>query len=263
MRQNPRALAEPPDPIPTASPRRRILLGAIVVAVAAAVVALAAVLSGGGTHRPAAPATHGGQGHASQSAAQAVSTLLAGVPQSGTRLGAPSAPVTLYYFGDLECPVCRDFTLLGGLSELIEHDVRAGKVKVVYRSLCTATCNGPGPQVFEAQQVAAYAAGMQQRFWDYAEIFYREQGQEDTGYVTEAYLDSLARQTPGLNYTLWKRDRGDPSLLSQVLADEREATKLKLPGTPSLILRGPRGAYEVPETVPTYGQLEQAIARVS
>ena len=122
-----------------------------------------------------------------------VDTLLAGIPQTGTQLGNPKAPVTMTYFGDLECPICRDFTLLGGMSQLISNDVRQGKVKVVYKSFCTATCNGPGQSVFNTQQVAAYAAGMQNKFWNYAETFYREQGTEDTGYVTENYLTHLAR----------------------------------------------------------------------
>src|ERR1700685_790661 len=40
-----------------------------------------------------------------------VDALLAGIPQSGDVLGSPTAPVTLQYYGDLECPFCREFTL--------------------------------------------------------------------------------------------------------------------------------------------------------
>ncbi len=45
-----------------------------------------------------------------------VSSLISGIPQSGNVLGNPNAPVTLQYFGDLECPICREFTL-GALPE--------------------------------------------------------------------------------------------------------------------------------------------------
>ena len=48
-----------------------------------------------------------------QQAATTVNSLLAGIPQSAMRLGSPSAPVTVTEFGDLECPVCRDFALTG------------------------------------------------------------------------------------------------------------------------------------------------------
>ena len=40
-----------------------------------------------------------------------VSSLVGGIPQNGNVLGNPNAPVTLEYFGDLECPICKEFTL--------------------------------------------------------------------------------------------------------------------------------------------------------
>ena len=40
-----------------------------------------------------------------------INALLANIPQSANMLGEPVAPVTLEYFGDLECPFCRDFSL--------------------------------------------------------------------------------------------------------------------------------------------------------
>ena len=79
------------------------------------------------------------------------------------------------------------------LPELVAKDVRAGKVKIVYRAFETATRD---PQTFQAQQVAALAAGKQNHFWDYVELFYRQQGAEGTGYVTESYLSGLAKQVP-------------------------------------------------------------------
>jgi len=69
-----------------------------------------------------------------------VEGLLAGVPQSGVRLGDRGAAVTMTYVGDLECPYCRAFTL-NVLGKFIPRFVRTGEVKVVYRSLCTASCH--------------------------------------------------------------------------------------------------------------------------
>ena len=40
-----------------------------------------------------------------------VASLVAGIPQSGNALGNPTRPITLQYFGDLECPICKEFTL--------------------------------------------------------------------------------------------------------------------------------------------------------
>jgi len=236
---------------------RRIQLLALTVVVAAIAVCIAIVVSSSGSGSTHAPGL--AVGRRALTEGQQVAALLSGIPQHGTRLGAPRAPVTVEYFGDLECPVCRAFTLQGGLTELIERDVRQGRVQVWYRSACTATCNGPGPEVFAAQQVAAYAAGMQHRFWDYAELFYREQGAEGSGYVNEQYLDQLARQIPGLRFLAWKRDRGDPAYLGQLQSDQQSARSLKIPGTPTLFVNGPKRRIELPDAVPAYQELEQAI----
>lgn len=192
-----------------------------------------------------------------------VSALLAGIPQHAATLGDARAPVTVTYFGDLECPVCADFTLSGGFPQLVSRDVRQGTVKVTYRSLCTATCTGPGPTVFDTQQVAAYAAGAQSLFWNYAELFYREQGSEGSGYVTESYLDRLATQVPGLNLDAWRTARGDRALSAEIRADGAAAGARGVSGTPTLIVTGPRGSRTVLASVPSYGDIERSIAQVS
>lgn len=91
-----------------------------------------------------------------------VQLLLDGIPEHGNALGRPNAPVTLQYFGDLECPICHDFTL-GALRRLIADDVRSGRLKIEYRSLSTATgsaeATGAEPKGTFGRQVAAYAPG--------------------------------------------------------------------------------------------------------
>ena len=98
------------------------------------------------------------------------------------------------------------------LGELLASDVRADKVKIVYRSLETATRD---PQTFQTQQVAALAAGKQNRFEDYIELFYRQQGAEGTGYVSDSYLAGLANQIPGLNIGNWRSARNNSALISR------------------------------------------------
>jgi protein-disulfide isomerase len=235
--------------------RRRLGMIGGVVLVAVAVVAVAIAISSGGS-----------SGQSNKQLAQTgtqVSQLLTGIPQSGATLGNPSAKVTMTYFGDLECPICRDFTLNGGFPQLIQNDVRSGKVKVVYKSFCTATCSSAGQSVFNTQQVAAMAAGKQNRFWDYTELFYRDQGAEGSGYVTQAYLDKLAHNTVGLDFNAWSNARNDSGLLAQVQADGQSATSQAITGTPTLIFQGPKGKAQPSSSVPTYSDLQQAIKQVS
>jgi protein-disulfide isomerase len=192
-------------------------------------------------------------------------------------LGNPDAKVTLTYLGDLQCPICKVFTLTV-FPTFVQREVKTGHVKVVYRSSCTASCNNtsvPNAQrLFNTQQVAAYAAGKQGKFWNYAELFYHQQGTEDTPYVTEAYMTGLAKQIPGLNVAKWQSDRKDTSLLSQVNSDEayavQEAKAAAQPGpeTPTFVMQGPKGAEVVQGSFQGYGfpsptALEKAVATVS
>lgn len=235
--------------------RRLRMVGGVVLVAVAIVVVLVAVSSGGGK-KPTGLQT----GPAQSQTVAAVNKLLSGIPQSGARLGNPKAPVTMTYYGDLECPICQDFTLRGGFPQLVANDVRSGKVQIVYKAFQTATQD---PTVFKTQQVAALAAGEQQRFWNFAELFYHEQGQEGTSYVTDAYLKGLAQQIPGLDMAKWQTNLGNAALATQVGADEQSGTSAGVQGTPTLVFQGPKGKVPASSSVPSYSDLEHVIKQVT
>ncbi len=178
-------------------------------------------------------ATSGGSravpGVGARNEAAAVSGLLAGIAQRGTVLGSPTAPVTMQYFGDLECSACRDFTL-GALPGIIHRWVGSGRLKIEYRSLETATRE---PETFRRQLLAA---GKQDKAWDFIELFYREQGEDGSGYVTESYLQGLARQIPGLLLANWINERGDRTFASRLTADAQAADGSRLTSTPGFLV---------------------------
>jgi protein-disulfide isomerase len=209
------------------------IVGAVVVV--AIVVILIATGGGGGSGKTA----KSGSKVANENVA-VVSSLIGGIPQQGNVLGDPNAPLTLKYFGDLECPICREFTL-GAFPEIIQKWVRTGKLKVEYHSMETATRE---PEVFKTQQIAALAAGKQNLGWYYIELFYHEQGEEDSGYVTESYLQNLAQQVPGLDLATWTADRSNPELANQVEADKQTANNEGFTGTPSFLLGKSGGKLE-------------------
>jgi protein-disulfide isomerase len=222
----------------------------VAVAVLVVVILIVVSSSGGGKSGSAKP---------SNVTATAVTALLVGIPQSGTTLGSPSAKVTVTEFGDLECPICADFAM-GAENNLISSDVRSGRVKLVYRSLQTATQD---PSIFSTQQAAAYAAGAQDRAFNFIELFYNEQGAEDSGYVTAGYLDGLAKQVPGLNYAKWLAASSDVSYAQAVTADEQAAAKAGFDSTPTLVVTGPKGTAAPMTGAVDYGTLESAITSVS
>jgi protein-disulfide isomerase len=216
-----------------AARRKRLTQLGVVVAAVVVIVVVILVATGGGGAKKVAPHSKA----ASENIA-AVNSLVGGIPQKGNTLGSAKAPVTLQYFGDLECPVCKEFTL-GALPAIIKKWVRTGKVKIEYRSLETATRE---PEVFKLQQVAALAAGKQDKAWHFIELFYHEQGEEDSGYVTESYLQGLAQQVPGLSLATWTSDRSEPALSNEVAADAQAATGAGFTGTPSFLIGKTGGA---------------------
>jgi protein-disulfide isomerase len=203
-------------------------LGVVIVIVAAIIVGILIATGGGGKSGGAAK-----PGSAAETALiNEVSAELGGIPQNGTALGSPTAPVTLQYFGDLQCPICRQFTL-GALKPLIAGPVRQGKLRIEYRNLETATRE---PETFRTQQTAALAAGKQQRAWHYIELFYHQQGEEHSGYVNEAFLQGLAKQVPGLDVSKWQSERSNPEFASVLTSDSQTSTKFGFTGTPSFAI---------------------------
>ena len=187
------------------------------------------LIAGCGSSKPDQPQPHGSRADAT---AAEVASLLAGISQHGNTLGNPKAPVEVLYFADLQCPFCKRFTL-GALNRLIQGYVRGGRLKIEYRSLRTATRD---PATFDAQQVAALAAGRQNKLWNYVELFYHEQGRENSGYVTEGYLQGLAQQVTGLNLIAWIAARSDPRLANTLAGDAQAAASAGVASTPSFVL---------------------------
>jgi protein-disulfide isomerase len=204
---------------------RMMQLGGVIAAVIVIVVVIVIATSGGKKEGLAT-------GNQKNSTVSAVTSLVGGIPQSGVVLGNPNAPITLQYFGDLECPICKEFTL-GALPPLISKYVRTGKMKIEYHSMETATRE---QETFRTQQIAALAAGKQNLAWYYIELFYHEQGQEDSGYVTESYLQGLAQQVPGLNLPNWSAARSEPTLAEDVTHDAQTVTQRGFTGTPSFLI---------------------------
>jgi protein-disulfide isomerase len=170
--------------------------------------------------------------------------LLAGIPQHGSVLGYRKAPVTLQFFGDLQCKESRQ-VMLGALPFLIRRWVRAGKLQIRFRSRETDTKGAGGWFEFREQQVAALAAGMQDKLWHFIDVFYRDQGPEYTGYVDEAFLDQIAEQA-GLDMERWEEDREPPEdWVPQIEVGEALAKAKGLRSTPSFLI-GPTGGVARP-----------------
>ena len=155
--------------------------------------------------------------------------LFAGIPQHGIVLGDPDAPVTLTEFVDLQCPYCKRVTV-DVLPAIIQRHVRSGRVKIVFRNLAFI-----GPDSKRAARMAA-AVGLQDHLWQFVDLFLRNQGEERSGYVTDAFLRSLAAALPGVDVRRAMDDRDDAAVQRQLDEAQREADRFGIDSTPSFLL---------------------------
>lgn len=183
----------------------------------------------------------------------AVNQELGGIPQKGMVLGEPGAKVKLLEFGDLQCPVCKGYSE-EVLPEVIENQVRTGKAKIAFRNFTII-----GPQSTPAG-AAAIAAGEQGRGWNFVDLFYRNQGTEDSGYATDAFLTAIAKGAGVPDIARWNSERKSKRVLGEVAASTAEAEQLGFGGTPSFALEGPgTSGTEAISTPGSAGDLESAI----
>lgn len=197
--------------------------------------------------------TSGGDSNNIQRASE-VNRELAGIPQNGMVLGKPSAKVTLLEFGDLQCTACKGYSE-EALPQVIENQVRSGEARLEFRNYAII-----GSESTPAG-AAAIAAGEQGRGWSFVELFYRNQGAEDSGYVTDEFLTAIARGAGVPDIARWNRDRTSSQALQEVADSTGQAESLGFTGTPSFAVEGPGSSGLEPLDSPaSVGSLESAIS---
>jgi protein-disulfide isomerase len=207
--------------------RSRALGGVLLVAVAVVAVAIA-VSSGSG-------ASANGASGGKLSGAAGSSSLFAGIPQRGTILGRANAPVRLVEFADLQCPYCDQYTLQA-LPTLVRDYVRTGKLQMQFENLSFI-----GPDSVSAGRAAA-AAAQQNKLWNFIDLMYLNQGQENTGYATPSYLRRLLEAVPGLNVPAALNASRAPSANAALTQANTLASQDGINATPSFLIGTARGA---------------------
>ena len=182
----------------------------------------------------------------------AVNELLTGIPQSGTILGDPKAKVTLVEFGDLQCPACRQYSEQV-TPDVITGPVKDGKAKMDYQNW---TIIGPDSTVAAK---AALAASLQNKYWEFIENFYADQGFENSGYVTDDFVTGIAEKAGVPDMDKWNADRDLPKWDKTIAATDSQATDLGFTGTPSFAIKVGDGKLTPIQNAQTSEDLIKAI----
>jgi protein-disulfide isomerase len=205
--------------------KRRLgqLRGALLLAVAAVAVAIA--LTGGGIGGRSQIRLQRGEAVPGQTF---IAQLFAGIPEHGNALGNPSAPVTLQEFADLQCPYCRAYAQ-DALPGLVTRYVRGGRVRMVFEDLAFIGADSRRAGLFAA------AAGQQGRLWPLIELLYENQGVENTGFVSDAFLTRIG-VAAGVDAGRALADRAAPAAAAALDDAHRLAAAQGISSTPTFRL---------------------------
>jgi protein-disulfide isomerase len=210
----------------TAARRTRAwrLLAATGLAVVVAGVAAIVSSSGGDPAKPGSPPAR-------------VANLFTGIQEHGGVLGDPKAPVTVTEYVDLQCPICAAASR-ETLPSLVRDYVRTGKVKLEARTLQFI-----GPDSVRAARVAA-GAERQGKLWPFLEAFYAMQGQENSGYVTDEFLRSVAAAS-GVDATAALKAADTAAAQQSLNRANSDAQALGIDSTPTFTLTRGDGKPQV------------------
>jgi protein-disulfide isomerase len=155
---------------------------------------------------------------------------LGGIPQHGSVLGSPSATVRLIEYADPQCPACRLYTE-SMFPTVVNEYVRPGKVDTEFR----------GFPFIGDDSVKGYryllAAGEQNKLWNLAEALYRNQGAENSGWVTDELVRRLAAAIPGLDVDRLFADAERPDIVDEASNAASKASEAGIRGTPTFLVK--------------------------
>ena len=220
-----------------ASPRALGIAGGVLLIVIIAIV-LAVVLGSGGS-KSSSPDTGNlpkiGNDHwagAEQGAPEA-NALFKGIPQNGLVLGKPTAPVEMEMFIDVQCPICRDYEV-SSLPTIVQKYIRTGKVQLHLQ-----------PWAFLGEQsktgrLALIAASFQNKGFEYAKVLYDNQGQEESGWLTDSAMGQIAASVNGLKVQQVLSQKNDSAASTIASKVDDLAKKANVQGTPTILI-GPTG----------------------
>jgi protein-disulfide isomerase len=184
-----------------------------------------------------------------------VQRIFGGIHQDGAYLGPSDAATTITVFNDVQCEPCAEFEI-DTVDPLVEEYARTGEARLEFRHFSVA------PNDTTLAAIAAEAAGLQSRQWQYLDTFVRNIDAAQAGEVDEEFLRQVADAVPELEPERWAEDFSSPEAEELVRDDAILAADLQLPAEPAVVVSGPAGRRELVDT-PSREQIEAAVDQVS
>ncbi|NED22300.1 thioredoxin domain-containing protein [Streptomyces sp. SID9913] len=215
---------------PRAGRTRRIL--AVIVLTAAVVTAVLALTLGRDTggDGPAAPAT-AATPEQQEPANPELLALARRDADDPLAVGSPDAPVVLIEYSDFQCPFCGRFAR-ETKPDLIRDYVDKGVLRMEWRNF----------PVFgaESEQAAraGWAAGQQDRFWQFHDEAYGEPRRRNAGDFSTEKLLAMARTAGVEDLARFEKDMASDAAHRAVTRDSDEGYGIGVTSTPAFLING-------------------------
>jgi protein-disulfide isomerase len=204
----------------------------LVIALAgAAIVVIAAILisSGGEEEKPPTTTTQREGVEGPIIGAASVNRRYEGIPQDGFELGERKADATIVEFADLQCPFCKEATE-NSLPPLVDRYIKPGRLRMEFRNFAIL-----GPDSEKAAK-ALEAAAAQDKAWQFIELFYLNQGEENSGYVTDDFIRRIGKAIPGMDVERLVVASNAEGSGQSIEAAHSEADEFGIDSTPSYLI---------------------------
>lgn len=156
---------------------------------------------------------------------------------SGNVMGKENAKTIVYIYTDYRCPICKAFNVM------ISRAAKEVKgIKVVHKNLpLDCECNKSIKVPFHIGSCMlsryALAAEKQGHFWQMNSLLFEHQPKVEEKGLTEENVLKLAKSI-GLNTDKLKADANSVEIKERVCNDIISADKLKINGTPTMVING-------------------------
>ena len=149
-------------------------------------------------------------------------------------IGQASAPVTIAFWSDYQCPLCKAFEL-NTLPQMLKDYVDTGKVKIVFLDFAFLGNDSTTAALYGRSVWKLYPS----RYLDWRTAMYTAQDQEgDKGFGNAVTIDTLDATIGGLDAAKIAADvkANTNTYQAAIDADRVEVTKAGITGTPSFVI---------------------------
>ncbi|MCI0583422.1 MAG: DsbA family protein [Chloroflexi bacterium] len=169
----------------------------------------------------------------------------------GTSLGRADAPVVMEVYSDFQCPFCA--RLVEDMFPTLKSElVDAGVLRIVSRDIAIVGRGDPNESVELA--AGGVCAARQDRYWQFHDFVFYNQGGENVGDHDEAFIAGVASRA-GVDRTEWDTCMDDDTVRDAIRSETQSSLGRGINGTPTLVLNGGNPISPIPA-------LEQLIAQI-